>query len=71
VAGRRYYEPSRHGLEARVTERAERIRAILGQSEDGPGDGRGDKTGNRNKLKDRPGNKPEDRPGNTTEKEQA
>src|ERR1700736_4752402 len=29
VADRRYYEPSRHGLEARVAERAERIRAIL------------------------------------------
>src|SRR5437763_7094768 len=44
VAGRRYYEPSRHGLEARVTERAERIRAILGQAEDSAGD----------KPKDRP-----------------
>jgi putative ATPase len=32
VAERRYYEPSRHGLEARVAERAERIRAILGQA---------------------------------------
>jgi putative ATPase len=49
VAGRRYYEPSRHGLEARVTERAERIRAILGQAEDGAGD----------KPKDRPGSKTE------------
>jgi putative ATPase len=29
VAGRRYYEPSRHGAEARYAERAERIRAIL------------------------------------------
>ena len=33
VAGRRYYEPSRHGLEARVAERAERIRAILDQTQ--------------------------------------
>ncbi len=33
VADRRYYEPSRHGLEARVAERAERIRAILDKSE--------------------------------------
>src|SRR5579859_3151254 len=33
VADRRYYQPSRHGLEARVAERAERIRAILDQSE--------------------------------------
>jgi len=57
VAGRRYYEPSRHGLEARVTERAERIRAVLGQAEDGPGD--------------RPGSKPKDDTGSTTEKEQA
>jgi putative ATPase len=29
VAGRRYYEPSRHGAEARYADRAERIRAIL------------------------------------------
>ncbi len=33
VADRRYYQPSRHGLEARVAERAERIRAILDQTE--------------------------------------
>ena len=33
VADRRYYEPSRHGLEARVAERAERIRAILDQAD--------------------------------------
>jgi putative ATPase len=33
VADRRYYEPSRHGLEARVAERAERIRAILSKTE--------------------------------------
>jgi hypothetical protein len=32
VADRRYYQPSRHGLEARVAERAERIRAILDQA---------------------------------------
>jgi putative ATPase len=32
VAGRRYYEPSGHGLEARVAERAERIRAILAKA---------------------------------------
>ncbi len=29
LAGRRYYEPSRHGAEARYAERSERIRAIL------------------------------------------
>ena len=29
VAGRRYYEPSRHGAEARYADRNERIRAIL------------------------------------------
>src|ERR1700742_3912371 len=33
VAGRRYYEPSGHGLEVRVAERAERIRAILGKAD--------------------------------------
>src|SRR5260370_42707230 len=31
VAGRRYYQPSRHGGEARYAERSERIRAILGR----------------------------------------
>jgi len=38
VAGRRYYEPSRHGTEARYAERAERLRAILddGDSRAGP-----------------------------------
>ena len=35
VAGRRYYEPSRHGAEARYAERSERIRAILGRADDG------------------------------------
>src|SRR6478672_10293741 len=39
VAERRYYQPSRHGLEARVAERAERIRAILDQA------GQADKAG--------------------------
>jgi putative ATPase len=34
VAGRRYYEPSRHGAEARYAERSERIRAILGLTAD-------------------------------------
>jgi len=34
VAGRRYYEPSRHGAEARYAERSERIRAILGRAGD-------------------------------------
>jgi putative ATPase len=29
VVGRRYYEPTAHGGEARVAERAERIRAVL------------------------------------------
>jgi putative ATPase len=32
LAGRRYYQPSRHGAEARYAERAERIRAILDKS---------------------------------------
>jgi putative ATPase len=35
VAGRRYYEPSRHGAEARYAERSERIRAVLGLGGDG------------------------------------
>jgi putative ATPase len=35
VAGRRYYEPSRHGAEVRYAERSERIRSILGQGGDG------------------------------------
>jgi putative ATPase len=34
VAGRRYYEPSRHGAEARYAERSERIREILGRGGD-------------------------------------
>jgi putative ATPase len=34
VARRTYYEPTRHGLEARIAERAERIRAILGKEEE-------------------------------------
>src|SRR6266851_2349948 len=32
LSGRRYYEPSRHGAEARYADRSERIRAILGRS---------------------------------------
>src|SRR5499433_2997898 len=32
LAGREYYEPSRHGAEARYADRSERIRAILGGS---------------------------------------
>jgi putative ATPase len=31
IAERRYYEPSRHGTEARYAERSERIRSILGR----------------------------------------
>ena len=37
VAGRRYYEPTRHGAEARYAERNERIRAILDDAEDAAG----------------------------------
>ena len=29
LVGRRYYEPTRHGAEARFAERSERIRALL------------------------------------------
>jgi putative ATPase len=32
VTGRQYYEPSRHGAEARYADRSKRIRAILGRS---------------------------------------
>jgi len=32
VAGRQYYEPSRHGAESRYADRSERIRAVLGRS---------------------------------------
>ena len=36
IAGRRYYQPSRHGTEARYAERAERIREILKPGDNGP-----------------------------------
>jgi len=42
VAGRRYYEPSRHGAEARYAERSERIRSILGLGGDGSGPASGE-----------------------------
>jgi putative ATPase len=47
IAGRRYYQPSRHGAEARYAERSERVRAILsghgagGDARDGEDDVRG------------------------------
>jgi putative ATPase len=69
VAERRYYEPSRHGLEARVAERAERIRAILGRA-----DGRRDsKTGGRtdSRAGSQAGRQAEGSTEDTTEKEQA
>jgi putative ATPase len=37
LAGRRYYEPTRHGAEARYAERSEKIRAILDGRPDGAG----------------------------------
>jgi putative ATPase len=37
VAGRSYYEPSRHGAEARYAERSERIKQILGRDGDDGG----------------------------------
>ncbi len=41
ITGRRYYQPSRHGLEARYAERSERIRAILdGEAAGDDGDAR-------------------------------
>jgi putative ATPase len=35
VAGRTYYDPSRHGAEARYADRSERIKQILGRDADG------------------------------------
>jgi putative ATPase len=40
VAGRTYYDPSRHGAEARYAERSERIKQILGRDRDGGEDGK-------------------------------
>jgi putative ATPase len=40
VAGRAYYEPSRHGAEARYAERSERIKQILGRDGDDGQDAR-------------------------------
>ena len=37
LASRTYYEPSRHGAEARYAERSERIKAILGRDPGQPG----------------------------------
>jgi putative ATPase len=34
IAGRRYYQPTQHGTEARYAERAERIRTALGKPDD-------------------------------------
>ncbi|HEV2375568.1 MAG TPA: replication-associated recombination protein A [Streptosporangiaceae bacterium] len=36
LTGRQYYEPSRHGAEARLADRSEKIRAILAQAPDDP-----------------------------------
>ncbi|HWG60829.1 MAG TPA: replication-associated recombination protein A, partial [Streptosporangiaceae bacterium] len=44
VTGRRYYEPTRHGAEARYADRAEKIAAILGKAGQ-PGDEHGDEHG--------------------------
>jgi putative ATPase len=44
VTGRRYYEPTRHGAEARYADRAEKIAAILGKAGQ-PGDEHGDEQG--------------------------
>jgi putative ATPase len=41
VAGRRYYEPTRHGAEARYADRTERIKAVLEGSTGGGGGGPG------------------------------
>jgi putative ATPase len=39
VAGRRYYEPTRHGAEARYADRTDRIKAVLDGADDAAGDG--------------------------------
>jgi putative ATPase len=38
IAGRTYYQPTRHGAEARVAERSDRIREILGKEMNGARD---------------------------------
>jgi len=38
IAGRQYYQPSRHGAESRYADRSEKIREILGRSENRGGD---------------------------------
>ena len=42
LVGKRYYEPTTHGAEARYAERSERIRAILDGTADGHDEGNGD-----------------------------
>ena len=39
IAGRQYYQPTRHGAEARYADRSERIRAVLAGRDGPPGDG--------------------------------
>jgi putative ATPase len=41
LTGRRYYEPTTHGAEARVAERAERIRSVLDSDAESASDGPG------------------------------
>ncbi|MBO0802824.1 MAG: replication-associated recombination protein A [Nocardiopsaceae bacterium] len=41
IAGRTYYEPTTHGMEARFSERVERIRSVLRAAGDPGDDGRG------------------------------
>jgi putative ATPase len=46
AAGRRYYEPSRHGAEARYADRVERIRSVLdGSADSQPDPGPDDRDG--------------------------
>jgi putative ATPase len=45
LAGRTYYEPSRHGAEARYADRSERIRAILGRDAEPDGQSAGGTSG--------------------------
>jgi putative ATPase len=55
VAGRTYYEPTRHGAEARYAERAERIRAVLRGRADRAGGADRDRGGDGDGVADRDG----------------
>jgi putative ATPase len=70
VAGHRYYQPTRHGAEARYAERSERIRAILGRDDaeaDTGGSGPGPPPGDQPGPADRPASSEQPGPGTQPE----